>query len=445
MLVFPVLHHVLSTQTNYRIPDGKELKRHLFLLHTHTPFFLHLPHQSTVRKLFTNTKPSLITVINTAIYSKPLFKVEMAPSNQAAYVTQYKPVPLKVKTAPYTRPGKDEIVVKNAAVAVNPIDWIFKEVGQMVYTWVKLPFVLGSDVAGEVVEVGPGVTRFAVGDRVVGHAVGQDQKRNRSAEGAFQSYSVLLTYMTSPIPDNLSYESASVIPLGASTAACGLFQKDHLGLQHPSVNPKPTGKTVIIWGGSTSVGCNAIQLAVAAGYEVFTTASPRNFELVKKLGATEVFDYNSRTVIRDVVSALKRKTVAGALSIGKGSGDICFEIISQCKGNKFVSMATYPLPDPLPTRFVALQVAYNFVPWMIKNWLRSKLKGVRTNFIFGTSLIHNDVGPAIYQEYLPEALAQDKFVAAPDPEVTGHGLEQIDEALKRQKGGVSAKKIVVTL
>ena len=106
---------------------------------------------------------------------------------------------------------------------------------------------------------------------VNGHAVGMDQKRNRSAEGAFQIYTVLLAHMASSIPSTLSYESASVLPLGVSTAACGLFQEDQPALQPPSALAKITGKTLLVWGGSTSVGSNAIQLAVAAGYEVFTT------------------------------------------------------------------------------------------------------------------------------------------------------------------------------
>ncbi|MEP9360063.1 alcohol dehydrogenase catalytic domain-containing protein [Sphingomonas sp. KR3-1] len=88
------------------------------------------------------------------------------------------------------------------------------------------PFVLGSDVAGEVAEVGAGVTRFAVGDRVVGHAVGSDKARNCAAEGAFQSHVVLLAHMTAPPPDDLAFEAAAVLPLAASTAACGLFQRD---------------------------------------------------------------------------------------------------------------------------------------------------------------------------------------------------------------------------
>jgi NADPH:quinone reductase-like Zn-dependent oxidoreductase len=82
---------------------------------------------------------------------------------------------------------------------------------------------------------------------------------------------VLLEDMTSQIPDDLSFEQAAVLPLGLSTAVSGLFLKDQLGLQLPAADKgEERGKTVLIWGGSTSVGSNAIQLAVATGYEVIT-------------------------------------------------------------------------------------------------------------------------------------------------------------------------------
>ncbi|KAK9341949.1 hypothetical protein V1522DRAFT_442085 [Lipomyces starkeyi] len=182
---------------------------------------------------------------------------------------------------------------------------------EMMFSWIKYPIILGSDVAGEVVEVCCAVTRFKVGDRVVGYAVGIDEKFNSSAKCAFQTYTVLLAHMASQIPSTLSYESAAVLPLGLSTAACGLFQKGHLALEYPSVTPKLTDKTLLIWGGSTSVGSNAIQLAVAAGYEVITTASPSNFDYVKKLGASQVFDYNGKTIVDDLIHAFKGKKLAG--------------------------------------------------------------------------------------------------------------------------------------
>ncbi|KAL2417865.1 Dehydrogenase azaJ [Exophiala dermatitidis] len=371
----------------------------------------------------------------------------MHPSNKASYLIGPKQRPLEVRSAPYTHPQADEIVIKNHAVAINPLDHIKQDIGNLLYSWVKYPAILGTDVAGEVVEVGPNVTHFQVGDRVVGNSIGLAEKHNLASHCGFQKYTVLLTKMASHIPDWLAYEQAAAIPLGLSTAACAMFQKDQLALQYPTVSASKnsTGKTLLIWGGSTSVGSNAIQLAVAAGYEVITTASPRNFEYVKKLGAAQVFDYNSSTVIADIKQSFQGKTTAGALSVGRGAAEICLNILSSCKGDKFLSMATYPMPPSPPKRLVTLQTAFYYISGIVSLSVRARLGGVRTKFIFGDTLVDNEVGPMIYGEFLPRALAEKTFVAAPDAEVVGHGLETIQHALDVHKGGVSARKIVVTL
>ena len=239
------------------------------------------------------------------------------PTNTAAWLGP-RHADLEVKPAPYTHPLENEVVVKNHAVAVNPLEWILQLAGKVIYPWIKYPFVIGSDVAGEVVEAGSAVTRFAVGDRVLAHAVGTDKDSNSSARGGVQHYTVVLERMASPVPATMSYESAVVLPLGLSTASCGLFQQDLLALEPPSAHPEPKGQTLLLWGGSTSVGSNAIQLAVAAGYEVITTASPHNFDYVKGLGAGQAFDYRSPTVVSDVIAALRGKQLAGALAVGAG-------------------------------------------------------------------------------------------------------------------------------
>ncbi|MCJ1450485.1 hypothetical protein MMC28_000816 [Mycoblastus sanguinarius] len=367
------------------------------------------------------------------------------PTNTAAWLPSSQ-AKLEVKSAPYTTPKNDELVIKNNAVAINPIDRLKQSVGAMVYPWIKYPFILGSDVAGEVVEVGQSVTQFQIGDRVVGLATGTDEKRNRAAESAFQTSPVLSEGLTSSIPANLSYEQAVVIPLGVSTAACGLFQDDQLKLQYPTVPAqKPTGKTLIIWGGSTSVGCNAIQLAVAAGYEVFTTSSPKNFDFVKTLGASRVFNYKSKTVNADMIRALEGKTTVGALSIGSGAADACMDVLNQCNGDKHVAMATYPTPDPPPKNFATAITIWSFLSWSILNYFKSKMRGITTKFIFGFSLIHNHVGQAIFVDFLPKALAEGTFVAAPEPQVIGTGLEHIQAGFDLQAMGMSAKKVVVSL
>lgn len=322
--------------------------------------------------------------------------------------------------------------------------------GNILYRWIKPPFILGSDVAGEVVEVGTAVTGFKVGDRVIGHAVGTDKDSNSSAQGAFQHYTVVLERMAAPIPDAMPYENAVVLPLAVSTAACGLFQTDHLALAHPSANPTPTGQTVLIWGGSTSVGSNAIQLAVAAGYEVITTASPRNFDYVRKLGASQVFDYNSTTVVTDISKALQGKTVAGAMAMGKGSAELCADILRACEGNKFISMASTPasfekLADSKLGSFQLSRILFKLVTSNVSLQTKCRLHGIRAKFVFGTTLKNNEVSKAIYRDFLPSALPDGRFVAAPEPHVIGTGLEYVQAGFDAQLKGVSAKKVVICL
>lgn len=368
------------------------------------------------------------------------------PSNQAAWLTAKSATPLQVKKAEYTAPGENEIVVKNAALAINPLDWFKQSTGDMMFSWIKYPCIMGSDLAGQVVEVGKGVTRFKVGDRVAGHAVGMDQRSNKASEGAFQEYTVLRTYMTTPIPDSLSYEDACVMPLGLSTAACGMFMKDYLALPYPRVSPKPNGKTLLVWGGSTSVGCNAIQLGVASGHEVIATASPKNFEYVRRLGASQVFDYNSPTVVRDIIAAFRDRESAGALAIGNGSLKPCLDIIGASRGKKFVAQTSVTTPGEFPTSPLGFVSFGAFMGWdAATTALKSRMKSVNKKFIFGSDLMANEVCRAIYEDFLPAALAQGKFIAAPEPHVVGKGLEHIQEGMDLNKRGVSAKKVVVTL
>lgn len=105
------------------------------------------------------------------------------PSNKAAWATEAGK-PLNIKSAPFTSPAANEIVIKNGAVAINPVDWFIQSKGVDPFPGMTIPCILGSDVAGEVVEVGSAVTRFKPGDRVLGFAMGSTHMK--SSEGAFQ-------------------------------------------------------------------------------------------------------------------------------------------------------------------------------------------------------------------------------------------------------------------
>lgn len=225
-------------------------------------------------------------------------------TNNAAWLTA-KATALEIKPAPYPSPADDEVVIQTRAIAINPVDTILQEVGPEMLG-MALPTILGFDVAGEVESTGAAVTRFKVGDRVAGLA--------NAPAGAFQEHTVLAEHLTTLLPASVPWARGAVVPMGVSVATKALFHRDFLAMDLPSLTPRPKGETVLIWGGATSMGSCAIQLAVAAGYEVITTASPRNFDYVKRLGAARAFDYNSPTIREDLLAAFDGKTTAGALA-----------------------------------------------------------------------------------------------------------------------------------
>jgi NADPH:quinone reductase-like Zn-dependent oxidoreductase len=349
------------------------------------------------------------------------------PENKAAWLSASGVKPLEIGPGPYTSPGHHQIVVKNSALGINSVDWAKQMLGETLLGYIRYPFVLGEDVAGTVVEVGEGVERFHVGDRVVAAAAAIST--NISPEGGFQLYTVIREWLATPLPDSITFEQASVIPLAIFTASYGLFDTGYLGLDLPTVPARQSSndkRVVIITGGSSAVGSTAIQLAVSAGYAVVLTASPKNFDYVKKLGAAHVFDYKSDSVIDDINAAVKGFHLAGGYSIGDGSIDLLAAVLSKHQG-------------PSVHKFIALAGG--------KPGGGSIDPSIQVKFILlGPDAASSDsVVSNIYKSYLPDALANGQFVPAPEALVVGKGLEKIQEAFGVHMQGVSAKKIVVSL
>jgi hypothetical protein len=149
-----------------------------------------------------------------------------------------------------------------------------------------------------------------------------------------------------------------------------------------------------------------------------------------------------------MAAALKGRTVAGALAIDTGAADSCMAMLHQCEssGNKFVAIATFPLPEKEPESLVMLRTVAHVVPRIIGYKVKGAIKGIKNNFVNVVPILQKDgIGRHIFTQFLPKALETGSFVAAPRPEVVGRGLENIQHALDLQKKGVSAKKIVVTL
>ena len=344
----------------------------------------------------------------------------MTPKNHAIFLRGAKES-LKLEETAYTKPDEHEIVIKTAAVAINAVDAYKQILGDGFLPYIKMPCVPGNDVAGEVVEIGNGVTRFKVGDRICAETAGTADFGNRPPEGGFQEFVVLREHLAAKIPDTISYERATVLPLGFSTAAYGLFHSTTLGLSLPSTTAEPQGQTLLITSGASSVGSNAIQLAVAAGYEVYSTASPKNFDLVRRLGATNVYDYHDEGHVEAIIADLNGKKVAGALAINSGGVALTGKVLNHTNSKKFIADAGPPPVEGYP-------------------------EGIQCKFFIPDDLGKSDsVVSRIWRDFLPQALAQEKFVPEPEPLVVSKGLDSIQAAYERVLKGVSAQKVVVTL
>jgi len=313
--------------------------------------------------------------------------------------------------------GKDQVVIKNHAVAVNPVDWKIQDYD----FFVKYPTVLGTDVAGEVHEVGEGVTHVKKGDRVLGHA--HSLIASNPEEGGFNLFTLCNALVVQKIPSSMDYTSATVLPLAISTAATCLFKKETIALPLPTstTKPSPTNKSVLVWGGSSSVGAVAIQLAVGAGVKVVSVASAHNLDKLKELGAYAAFDYKSSSVTDDIIKALEGTEFAGVCDcIGSADSAKAWTPVYKKHGGRYGSVM--PAPDALP-------------------------EGIEGTSVMAVTVAFDDkyVGEAVWAKWVPEALADGTLKAVPTPKVVGKGLKDVQKGLDVQRAGVSFEKVVVEL
>lgn len=332
----------------------------------------------------------------------------------------------EVAKAEYPHPGSKQMTVKVHALGMNVVDALQGIQRRLIMPWLNYPAIVGGDVSGEVVEVGDEVTTFKVGDRVVGLALGTEKEVNSSKEGAFQNYCLLNEKMTAPIPAFIDYSAAAGLPIALSTAATGLFERKHLCLSLPKVAPVKKDQFVVILGGSSAVGSNAIQLAAAAGYRVITTASTKNFAYVKSLGAEFVFDYHEANVEEKIADCLSDAPLSGIFAIVQNSLQSALKILKGSKTETKIACAQPALLTKLGSLF--------------KN-----TRNVQLSSIWGSDIRNTEVGTAIFKEYLPEALSTKQFVPAPKVQVMGTELSSIPSVLDELKKGVSATKYVVQL
>jgi NADPH:quinone reductase-like Zn-dependent oxidoreductase len=265
----------------------------------------------------------------------------------------------RLMDVPAPTPRPRDILIDVRAAGLNPVDFKFREGKLRAILRPKLPFVLGNELAGEVIAVGSDVKRFRVGDRVFARVA-------KDRGGAFAEQACVDEIHAAHMPRNLDFTAAAAVPLAGLTALQAL--RDELDV-------KP-GQRVFISGGAGGVGSFAIQIAKWLGADVTTTASKRGEALVRSLGCDEVIDYTSQSI-----SEAGRRFDAGFDLIGGKTLEQMFEIMKP--GTKIVSIAGVPEPQTATKDLGgrrALAALFRVISYGIRS--RARRSGVSYRYLF---------------------------------------------------------------
>ncbi|MDO4240948.1 MAG: NADP-dependent oxidoreductase [Microbacteriaceae bacterium] len=188
------------------------------------------------------------------------------------------PGELVARTVPVPQPTPGKVLVKVASIGLNPVDWKTRSgAGIAGLLDISQPVVLGWDIAGTIVATGPDTTGFAAGDEVFG-MVAFPRVGNAYAE-----YVLADARDLARVPSNLPLKDAAALPLVGLTAWQALHDIARI----------EAGQKVLIHAGAGGVGHIAVQLAKLEGADVYATASPKNHDFLRELGA-EPINYQDR-------------------------------------------------------------------------------------------------------------------------------------------------------
>ncbi|KAL8849117.1 MAG: hypothetical protein Q9221_005886 [Calogaya cf. arnoldii] len=323
-------------------------------------------------------------------------------TQHTAAVLQSKGSPLTVIDRPTPTPGPNEMLVEVKSVALNPIDYYMRDFG---FALDSYPAIIGSDIGGTIIAAGSSVS-LKPGTRVAAFAPAFFV-HGAPDYGAFQTKALVPAWNVTPLPDDISFNEASL-----------------LGID--SIYTPTDKKGVLIWGGASSIGTAAIQTANMIGLTVYATASLKHHDYLESLGAKATFDYKDDNVVNQIVKAAKADGISLDIAFdAAGQVRSCLDVLKEFKAGGTPKLATaIPMSGETPSE-EGVEIKLVAAP--------TEEKPQTEFFAF------------VMNQWLKEKLERGEYKSSPAIKVVDGGLDGLNKGLDELKAGVSGTKLVLEI
>lgn len=343
-----------------------------------------------------------------------------APSSQhLAAILPSKGSALELTHRPTPTPGPHELLIAVHSVALNPVDYYQRDHGFFITSY---PAVLGSDIAGTVLSAGSSVPADAPkpGTRIAAFA-SAFFKHGDPDYGAMQTRVLVPAASVVALPEGMSFNAATLLPMAVLTTWAAWYT---IGLPRDTKYTAEDKMGMLVWGGASSIGSAAVQVARLMGFRVYVTASERHHEYLKGLGASRVFDYHGEDVVERIVEAVKEDGVELRLGYDAVAQlKPCLDILKELKGEGTARLAeARPIAEDAP-KVEGIEVKFMSSPTNEEERMEF------FHFVFGV--------------WLKEKLETGEFVPSPKIQILEGGLEGANKGLDVLRNGVSGVKLVL--